>query len=598
MKFSDKPLLNYALRLRRLRYLAIAFLLFLLIPIVTLVYFGFQQIESNLLTEYKREASNLVQVFDRRLYKKLTFTNTLPVSEFDYYQQVYNPVTKQNQQVLSPLSNLNLLKYNDNQHIKGLVGFFQYNSEGSFNSPIWPESFSIEALSEPSNDENKVNQQVLDSKLPLDLLLRKKTAAKIKKILSQSQAIEKMIQEGFDENQHYFSVILDVPDYMIFYRVASFTDKNRLQGYLVERQPYLSAQMTGVLELIGFNGAVLVKLKDIQYSGKTELYLYDNVPKDKTIVSQPLDVDSRFEQQILYNSKLKWPYESYEISLSTHYLPMPPATLFNGIFVFMLIAAILLACYGFYRLSIKQLILGEQRLNFVSSVSHELKTPLTSIQMYSQMLKEGTVISEDHRQKYFEFIYGESERLTRLINNILQLSALNQQQQNVKPIYTPLSVLQNIIRTKASSLIDKNSFQQNMTMEVANIENIKVLVEEDAFSQVIINITDNAVKFFDHDKIKDPNRQKIKFIFRRHPENEQMLQLEIRDYGVGITKEQESKIFELFYRGGNELTRTTQGTGIGLALVNGLVLAQHGEIKVERRSPGLAMLLSFHAQYE
>lgn len=247
MKFSDKPLLNYALRLRRLRYLAIAFLLFLLIPIVTLVYFGFQQIESNLLTEYKREASNLVQVFDRRLYKKLTFTNTLPVSEFDYYQQVYNPVTKQNQQVLSPLSNLNLLKYNDNQHIKGLVGFFQYNSEGSFNSPIWPESFSIEALSEPSNDENKVNQQVLDSKLPLDLLLRKKTAAKIKKILSQSQAIEKMIQEGFDENQHYFSVILDVPDYMIFYRVASFTDKNRLQGYLVERQPYLSAQMTGVL---------------------------------------------------------------------------------------------------------------------------------------------------------------------------------------------------------------------------------------------------------------------------------------------------------------------------------------------------------------
>ena len=101
MKFSDKPLLNYAQRLSRLRYLAIAFLLFLLIPIGTLVYFGFQQVESNLLTEYKREASNLVQVFDRRLYKKLTFTNTLPVSEFDYYQQVYNPVTKQHQQVIS-----------------------------------------------------------------------------------------------------------------------------------------------------------------------------------------------------------------------------------------------------------------------------------------------------------------------------------------------------------------------------------------------------------------------------------------------------------------------------------------------------------------
>jgi signal transduction histidine kinase len=75
-----------------------------------------------------------------------------------------------------------------------------------------------------------------------------------------------------------------------------------------------------------------------------------------------------------------------------------------------------------------------------------------------------------------------------------------------------------------------------------------------------------------------------------------MIQLEIRDYGDGITKEQESKIFELFYRGGDELTRTTQGTGIGLALVNELIMAQQGEIKVERRSPGLAMLLSFQAK--
>ena len=246
----------------------------------------------------------------------------------------------------------------------------------------------------------------------------------------------------------------------------------------------------------------------------------------------------------------------------------------------------------------KQLALGEQRLNFVSSVSHELKTPLTSIQMYSQMLKEGTVISEDHRQKYFEFIYGESERLTRLINNILQLSALNHQQQNVKPIYTQLSALKDIICTKTNSLIHKHSFQQNILMKVTNIENIRVLVEEDAFSQVIINITDNAVKFFDHEMIKDPDRQKIDYIFSSHPKHEQMLQLEIRDYGTGITKEQESKIFELFYRGGNELTRTSQGTGIGLALVNELVLAQQGEIRVERRSPGLSMLLSFHAKYE
>jgi signal transduction histidine kinase len=275
---------------------------------------------------------------------------------------------------------------------------------------------------------------------------------------------------------------------------------------------------------------------------------------------------------------------------------MTPAMLYNGIFVLMLITAILFACYGFYRLGVKQLALGEQRLNFVSSVSHELKTPLTSIQMYSQMLKEGTVISAAHQQKYFEFIYGESERLTRLINNILQLSALNHQQQNVKPEYIQLSVLQNIIRAKTASILEKYSFQQNMIIEVINVENILVLVDEDAFAQVIINIADNAVKFFDRKKSSDVSRQKVDFIVRHHPKYSQMIQLEIRDYGDGITKEQENKIFELFYRGGDELTRTTQGTGIGLALVNELIMAQQGEIKVERRSPGLAMLLSFQAK--
>ena len=311
-------------------------------------------------------------------------------------------------------------------------------------------------------------------------------------------------------------------------------------------------------------------------------------------MSHPLQLDSRFEQQAIYHTKLEWPYEGYSLSLSTHSLPLTSAMVYSGIVIIILIAAILSACFGFYRLGVKQLALGEQRLNFVSSVSHELKTPLTSTRMYSQMLKEGIVISEKHKQDYYAFIYDESERLTRLINNILQLSALSNQQQNIQLEYTLLTILQDVIRSKTSSIIDKSHFQQNIIMEIADVKEVQVFVEQDTFSQVIINITDNAVKFFDSQLINDPSRQKIDFIFRQHPKHKDMIQLEIRDYGEGITQEQESKIFELFYRGGNELTRSTQGTGIGLALVNELVLAQQGEIEAERRSPELAMLISLH----
>lgn len=588
--FSDKRLLNYAQRLRRLRILAVVFLLFLLIPLGTVLYFSFGQLEKDLLNEYQREASSLVQVFNRKLYKNLTFTNSWPADEFNHYQYVYNPVTKRSQQVLSPLSSLRLLQLKEeNKKIKGFVGFFQYDQQGAFNSPVWPYAIS-------GDEADNVNQKDSDLELTPEFVERKKAAFNIYQILSQSEEIAEKIQRGFDKNEHYFNIIFDIPDYLIFYRVALYAEQPRLQGYLVEKRPYLRDQITDILELRNFNRPVLVQLKDVNHSAEPELYFYENLSDGQAKVSQPSQPDNRFKQQVIYHDKLRWPYRNYEVSLSTASLPITPAMVYGGIFIITLIVAILSACYGFYRLGVKQLALAEQRLNFVSSVSHELKTPLTSIRMYSQMLKEGMVISESHQQDYYQFIFDESERLTRLINNILQLSTLGHQQQNVQPKFIQLTVLQDIIRSKTSSIINKNNFQQNMIVAIANTEDMQVLVDADAFSQVIINITDNAIKFFDRERVNDCSRQKIDFIFRQHPKHKHMIQLEIRDYGEGITAEQESKIFELFYRGGNELTRTTQGTGIGLALVNELVLAQQGEIKVERREPGLAMLLSFHVK--
>ena len=173
-------MLNYAQRLRRLRYLAIGFLLFLLIPLGTLLYVGFGQIEKNLLREYQREASNLVQITDRTLLKRRMLTNTLSVNAFDYYQQVYNPITRQSQQVLSPLSQVDLIQPKASKPIKGLVGYFQYNSQGDFNSPIWPYTLPESDLAE--DDASKAYQQAsaqqLAPELEAELVIRKKQQLK------------------------------------------------------------------------------------------------------------------------------------------------------------------------------------------------------------------------------------------------------------------------------------------------------------------------------------------------------------------------------------------------------------------------------------
>lgn len=579
MFFSESSLLNFQQRLKSLRTFSIGFLICLLVPLSVMSYMGFQQYENILLDDYQREAQNLVTITNRKLFRKLTLTNTLPADAFDYYQEVYNPLTKEPGKVLSPLA-----KLHSENGIQGLVGYFQYNQQGGFNSPVWPYEIA---------DTNAAEDAV---ETEAELVLRKNQTLNLYQIVSQSVEIQEMVNEGFAQQKSLFNVIFDLPEYFIFYRVVSLRDEPRLQGYVVERSAYLRQQIIDIIELRHFDTPVLIAVQDNKFGGETEYFYYQNTSQGELNVTRPEQLLPRMQVLPIYHSSLQWPYRAYEISVTSDSLPVTTAIIASGVFILVSIAAILFACYGFYRLGVKQLMLAEQRMNFVSSVSHELKTPLTSIRMYAEMLKSGTLMSAEYQQDYYEFIFSESERLTRLINNILQLSKLSQHQQDVNPDFTRLTVLKDIIRSKTLSIIDKHEFEQNIVIEAADAENTLVYLDQDAFSQVVINITDNAVKFFDKEKIQDPSRRKIDYILRCDPENKGCIQLEIRDYGVGLNKEQEGRIFELFYRGGNELTRTTQGTGIGLALVYQLVNAQRGSIQVQRRNPGLSLLVSFKSK--
>ncbi|MCF2857598.1 ATP-binding protein [Pseudoalteromonas sp. SMS1] len=576
MLFKNKRLLNHSQRLKRLQVSAILFLLLLLTPLSSLLYFSYQQSEQSRLSEYEQEASNLARVINRKLFRKLSVSNQLATDAFNYYRYIHNPVTKQTQQVLSPLAQIH-----KEPMIHGLVGYFQIDGQGQFNSPVWPYVVSEDDIHSVPGD-----------KQTLELITRHKTATTVYQAVFKSNEITQHLQSGLAQNEKLFNIIFDVPEYLIFYRIVTLVDKPVMQGYVVERDPYLHQQVAEILELRSFNVPILVTLKEVNQLNEDKYFFYSLVDGEP-LIERPTDIDKSYTQQLIFETTLHWPYRNYAISLSSAALPIENAVIYSAIFNAILILAILFACYGFYRFSVKQLELGEERLNFISSVSHELKTPLTSIKMYSEMLKSGAIVSEAHKGEYYEFICSESERLARLINNILQLSAFGRNQQNVEPEYTKLTVLQDIIRSKTSSLIEKHNFDQILSMEMAHFEDIQALVEPDAFTQIVINITDNAIKFFESAKIEDSSRRKVDFIFRKHPKLKDMVQLEIRDYGNGISKEQEEKIFDLFYRGENELTRNSQGTGIGLSLVQELVLAQQGEIQVQNRHPGLAMLISF-----
>jgi signal transduction histidine kinase len=241
-------------------------------------------------------------------------------------------------------------------------------------------------------------------------------------------------------------------------------------------------------------------------------------------------------------------------------------------------------CLMLLRLGHRQLALARQQQDFVSAVSHELKTPLTSIRMYGEMLREGWV-DEAKRKTYYDFIFHETERLTRLINNVLQLARLsrNEQVASISPVTVGAALAE--LKPRLESQLEASGFSLSIDGE-AEVENLLIAVDVDWFIQIFINLVDNAVKFS-----AAAEHHSIDLQFRQMQDGR--VQFAVRDYGPGIEADQMKKIFTLFYRSENELTRETVGTGIGLALVRQLAGAMRAEVDVVNAEPGAEFRIRF-----
>jgi len=302
---------------------------------------------------------------------------------------------------------------------------------------------------------------------------------------------------------------------------------------------------------------------------------------------QPMSYRSRNEPvngELLSSTNLSEPFG--QLSLVFHITQMPNGE--GGQFILqiasLLVLALVFGTFALFRLTYRQSQLAQQHQDFISSVSHELKTPITSIKMYGEILKQGWV-DEAKKEEYYDFIYSESERLSRLITNILQISKVSRNSLSLEIKAITVNELANVIDSKIDSQIKQSDFKYNLTVE-PSIKNKKINIDTDAFIQIIINLVDNAIKYS-----SNSSQQQIDIAFSAFSNNK--IAISVRDYGIGIAKSEADKVFELFYRIGNELTRESKGTGIGLALVKELTLAMNGDIKVVNRNKGAEFKLSF-----
>ncbi len=287
---------------------------------------------------------------------------------------------------------------------------------------------------------------------------------------------------------------------------------------------------------------------------------------------------------LLYSNRLSAPLEGLELIFSINRLPQGPGAAVLGWVTFALAMVFVGGFLTLYRLGLSQINLARQQQDFVSAVSHELKTPLTSIRMYGEMLKEGWA-DEAKRQDYYEFIHDESERLTRMITNVLQLANITRNEPNFDLTKTSVGELMSNVESKIANQVERSGFTLNFHRDQA-ASAATISIDEDCFAQIIINLVDNAIKFS-----KNADNKTIDIGSKLVADKQ--LQFTVRDHGPGIPKNQMKKIFRLFYRSESELTRETVGTGIGLAIVHQLATAMNGKVDVVNADPGAEFQLSF-----
>jgi len=240
-----------------------------------------------------------------------------------------------------------------------------------------------------------------------------------------------------------------------------------------------------------------------------------------------------------------------------------------------LLVAAVLGLLALYRMVAVAMAFAERRSNFVAAVSHELRTPLTAIRMYGEMLRDGIVPSEEKRQEYYGHITAESERLSRLVNNVLEFSRL---EKGTRAVALATGPLEPVVR-EAVELVRPHVEAEGFTLRLELDDALPpVRFERDALLQVLFNLIDNAVKY-----ARDGAERRVVV---RASNGEGGVRLTVSDAGPGVPGRHLAHVFEPFYRGEHELTRRTKGTGIGLALVRGLVERMGGRVNGRNAAGG------------
>lgn len=609
--------------MKRLRWQFATFVLILLVGFVVLGYRSYRQVEAEELSLARGYAEQVFEQVQAQATALLTVEDERPFAEFRYFQAVAGDRPGEVSLVRSPLSRL---PENDP---RGLVGYFQIDPDGALSTPYLAAGGNDAASFSPEERKARADRETILARLTTSLQDRVR-AGWIRPEVDRT-AIS-AIELGASSKDVTVDVT-DLSDEKAKLRARKLEDGS-FRGDVVPPPPSSRQDRSTEAELRAFEAQkrfarasgrrfsnvsppsrqVSIDPFQARLVDKRYVVFYRKLWLEQTLYLQGFVLDARpFHDWLVARTFAGSPLAAFgdaTLSLGTEELARYPSVAVNsgagpplferafgdplGRFVWRVRASsyprlaarnlltvlsalagavIAIGLISIYRTAAAQVRLSQKRQDLISAVTHELRTPLTSIRMYADMLEEGMAENDAKRLEYYGYISRESARLSRLIENVLQLARLEKGTYRVEPLVrVPSTDFEEIGRAHAA-LLDRQGFRLVRKAPAERLPPISY--DPDAVRQILLALLDNSVKF----AAEAADRTCEMSLMREGP----TIVWGWSDRGPGVPSGEIGRIFETFYRVEGEATRRTKGTGIGLAVARMLAEAMGARIEARNR---------------
>lgn len=370
---------------------------------------------------------------------------------------------------------------------------------------------------------------------------------------AQIRQLVRYKRSGFQKNEVLASADTALRDYhLVCFISENANAKLRPAGFVVEPSAFVEDLVGPKLQKIAKDQFVLAVYEKGQASP-----VYSTLSGD-TVTTAMLTKDF-------------WVFPGYTLGIRTQGASLQQLVrqrtqtnlmLLIGLDVILIVAVVLA-----FRSVKKEVQLAQNKADFVANVSHEIRTPLALISMFAETLEMGRAQSDEKKQEYYAIINQETQRLTGIVNKILNFS---QTEAGKKTLHLQRVDLAHEVRD-VLRVYDFHLKNKGFVCKLESVPVTEVVADKQALVEIIINLLDNAIKYSPEAKVIDI----------RTGQNSREGWLAVRDYGMGIAKADQKHIFDKFYRVASGNLAQSRGTGLGLSLVKQLLAQQHGRIQVE-----------------